>query len=72
METETVVTIQKDIRLDEIVFSKYGHLKYLEEILELNIKSIKQEVHLPLGIELKLPIYKEESKNIEVEANKLW
>ena len=72
METETIVITQVDLRLDEIVFAKYGHLKYLEEILELNIQAIKQQLHLPLGMELKLPIYKDEPKIVEVEANKLW
>lgn len=72
METETIVITQVDLRLDEIVFEKYGHLKYLEEILELNIKIIGQQLHLPLGMELKLPIYQDESNIAEVEANKLW
>jgi len=72
METKRVIVTQKDKRLDEIVFLEYGHLQYLEEILELNIKVIEQQVHLPQGIELQLPIYKKEEKTQEVEASKLW
>lgn len=72
METKTIIVAEKDKRLDEIVFLEYGHLKYFEEVLELNIKVIGQQVHLPQGIELKLPIYNEEEKVEEVEASKLW
>lgn len=72
METKTIIVAEKDKRLDEIVFLEYGHLKYFEEVLELNIKVIGQEVYLPQGIELKLPIYNEEEKVEEVEASKLW
>ena len=72
METKTIIVAEKDKRLDEIVFLEYGHLKYFEEVLELNIKVIGQQVHLPQGIELKLPIYNEEEKAEEVEASKLW
>ena len=72
METKTIIVGEKDKRLDEIVFLEYGHLKYFEEVLELNIGAIEQQVHLPQGIELKLPIYQEEAKSKEVEASKLW
>ena len=72
METKRVIVTQKDKRLDEIVFLAYGHLQYLEEVLELNIQAIEQQVHLPQGIELQLPIYKKEEKTQEVEASKLW
>jgi len=72
METKKVIVTQKDKRLDEILFLEYGHLQYLEEVLELNIKVIGQQVHLPQGIELRLPIYAKEEKTQEVEASKLW
>ena len=72
MEIKTVVITQSDKRLDEIVFLEYGHLRHVEEILELNIKAIGQEVYLPKGIELKLPIYEEEKNIKEVQASTLW
>ena len=72
METKIAIVTQKDKRLDEIVFLEYGHLEYFEEVLELNIGAIEQQMHLPQGIELKLPIYQREEKIKEVEASKLW
>lgn len=66
-----VVTKRKD-RLDAIVFRKYGHLDFLEEILELNIKVIGQQVFLPQGMEIKLPMRIVDTRPKEVEASKLW
>lgn len=74
METkyqEFVVTKKFD-RLDAIVFRTYGNLDFLEEILELNIKIIQQEVFLPQGTKLKLPIYEQQNTLNEVEASRLW
>jgi len=69
---KTVIVTEKNKRLDEIVFLEYGNLKYFENVLELNIKTIGQEVFLKQGIELILPIYIEEKKIEEIEASKLW
>ena len=69
---EMVVT-KEDVRLDELVFKEYGHLEFLEEILEENIKVILGETHLPQGVKLRLPIYKKEEQEVKrVEGAKLW
>ena len=70
-EHKTIIVTSRGQRLDEIVFAEYGHLDYFEEILELNIKAIEQQVHLPVGIELLLPM-RSEPKVKEVEASTLW
>ena len=70
-EHKMIIVTSKGQRLDEIVFAEYAHLDYFEEILELNIKAIEQQVHLPVGIELLLPM-RSEPKVKEVEASTLW
>ncbi len=68
---KTVVIMQENKRLDEIVFEEYGHLNYLEEVLERNIEAIGYDVFLPQGIEIMLPFYVKENVK-EVEASTLW
>ena len=74
METkyEAFVVTKREDRLDAIVFRKYGHLHFLKEILELNIKVIGQELFLQQGVSIELPIRRIVSKTKEVEASKLW
>ena len=74
METryESYLVTRREERLDAIVFRKYGHLDFLEEILELNIKAIGQNLFLQQGFSIELPIRRIVSKAKEVEASKLW
>jgi phage tail protein X len=73
-EYETYKVIQKNRRLDEIVFEYYGNVELLEKVLEMNIDTLGDAMFLSQGTEIKLPFVVEvvQSKPREIEASTLW
>ncbi|WP_154570711.1 tail protein X [Campylobacter portucalensis] len=53
-------------RLDKVVFSHYGHLRFFEKVLETNSNL---EAILKVGDEVKLPNFKDEPI---IKENALW
>lgn len=64
-----IVRLGKEQRFDELVFSHYGNLEHLDDVIKLNQIHINK-LTLEIGDKVKLPIFAKKSNINNIKS--LW